>query len=108
MTSTVNGDPHGPSPGFYFDTFDSTWAPTGGEPTFALDADGSFVWWYHDCTLFLGENGAPIPMRAHGRLPISPAGWALLSSEPLTLSPSILCYRCQTHGYIRDGAWMAV
>jgi hypothetical protein len=106
--NAVNGDPTVSSPGFYFE---GVLEPTGEGPTFALDTsdpEGPLVWWFHDCTMFLGENGAPIPARVHARLPISPPGWALLSADPLTLDPSILCHRCQTHGYIRNGAWVAV
>jgi len=31
--------------------------------------------------------------------------WDIVSLEPLTLSPSLLCTSCQHHGYIRNGAW---
>lgn len=33
-------------------------------------------------------------------------GWDILSEEPLTLSPSLLCKACGCHGYIRDGKWV--
>lgn len=33
-------------------------------------------------------------------------GWDLLSLDPLTLSPSLLCQRCGRHGFIRDGRWV--
>jgi hypothetical protein len=33
--------------------------------------------------------------------------WRVLSEEPLTLSPSLLC-GCGHHGFIRDGHWQAV
>lgn len=37
---------------------------------------------------------------------ISPyAKWDVLSWEPLTLSPSILC-ECGDHGFIREGRWV--
>lgn len=32
--------------------------------------------------------------------------WQLVSVDPLTLSPSLLCRACQHHGYIRDGRWV--
>lgn len=32
--------------------------------------------------------------------------WDLVSLEPLTLSPSLLCLACNHHGFIRDGAWV--
>ena len=102
----MNGDPSVSSPGF---NYDGERTPTGEGPTFRLDTsdpEGPLVWWFHDCTAYLGENGAPIPVRARARLPISPPGWSLVSSEPLTISPSILCNRCQVHGFITDGVWV--
>jgi hypothetical protein len=38
-----------------------------------------------------------------GSLPLSKH--QLVSEEPLTVSPSLLCPRCQCHGFIRDGRW---
>lgn len=35
-------------------------------------------------------------------------GWQLVSLDPLTLAPSLLCRVCGTHGFIRDGKWMPV
>lgn len=32
--------------------------------------------------------------------------WDVVQREPLTLSPSILCHTCGSHGYIRDGRWV--
>ena len=39
-----------------------------------------------------------------------PHGWTVENWDPehLTLSPSLLCMTCGDHGYIRDGAWVAV
>lgn len=34
-------------------------------------------------------------------------GWDVLSLEPLTLSPSLLCRMCGSHGFIRDGRWVS-
>lgn len=31
--------------------------------------------------------------------------WTLVSWEPLTIAPSILCGQCGDHGYIRNGRW---
>lgn len=33
-------------------------------------------------------------------------GWDVVSTEPLTLSPSLLCLLCNSHGFIRDGKWV--
>jgi len=32
--------------------------------------------------------------------------WQVLSWEPLTLSPSLLCQLCGDHGFVRDGRWV--
>lgn len=35
-------------------------------------------------------------------------GWTLEGEWPnITLSPSILCRRCQNHGYVVEGKWIA-
>jgi hypothetical protein len=31
--------------------------------------------------------------------------WQLVSRDPLTLSPSLLCRVCGNHGWIRNGKW---
>jgi hypothetical protein len=33
------------------------------------------------------------------------SGWDVISLEPLTLSPSLLCRTCGDHGHIRNGKW---
>jgi hypothetical protein len=32
--------------------------------------------------------------------------WTVVSWEPLTLDPSLLCRACQDHGHIREGLWV--
>lgn len=32
--------------------------------------------------------------------------WDLVSAEPLTLAPSILCRVCGSHGFVRSGRWV--
>lgn len=34
--------------------------------------------------------------------------WTVVSWEPLTLSPSLLCGACGAHGFIREGKWVSV
>lgn len=77
-------------------------------PTFHMDDDGVHFWWFHDCMSHLGEGGALIPVRAETLLPINEAGWHVVQVEPLTVTPSILCGRCKTHGFITDGEWVGV
>lgn len=33
-------------------------------------------------------------------------GWLVVSEEPLTLTPSLLCRTCGHHGHIRAGKWV--
>ena len=33
------------------------------------------------------------------------ATWQVVSEEPLTLTPSILCRTCGDHGFIENGKW---
>lgn len=63
------------------------------------------VGYWHTC---VGGAGLPIP-KMYGYFPVKPAwshGWDVISVEPLTLSPSILCTVCKHHGFIRDGRWV--
>lgn len=46
-------------------------------------------------------------MKIDQRLPLGPSGWTVEATEPLTVSPSISCQMCGTHGYIREGLWVA-
>lgn len=32
--------------------------------------------------------------------------WQVVSWEPLTLAPSLLCRACGDHGFIREGRWV--
>ena len=77
-------------------------------PTFGMEDDGEHFWWSHDC-LFRGVDGAK-PYRAYPQtLPLGGSkGWTLIQVEPLTVSPSILCGGCGTHGFIQQGVWKDV
>ena len=80
-------------------------------PTFRMDDDGCHVWWFHDCMTYLGPgDGTTLtPHRAKTYLPVNKdTGWHVTQVEPLTVTPSILCGRCQTHGFITNGAWVGV
>jgi hypothetical protein len=75
-----------------------------------MDEDGCHVWWFHDCMTYLGHgDGTTLtPCRAETWLPIKDTGWQVQQIEPLTVTPSILCGRCQTHGFITNGQWVGV
>jgi hypothetical protein len=53
--------------------------------------------WCEGAVTFAGE--------AQRKLSPAATTWDVLSGEPLTLSPSLLCH-CGDHGYIRDGRWV--
>ena len=55
-------------------------------------------------SIFFAGAGAD-EYNSHSALSPSPT-WQVLSEEPLTLSPSVLC-DCGDHGWIRDGKWVA-
>jgi len=51
--------------------------------------------------------------RCGGSVPLDGSRWAqpgrswqLVSEEPLTLSPSLLCSACGDHGFVREGRWV--
>jgi hypothetical protein len=75
-------------------------------PTFWLDEDNRYVWWRHKCTapyLFDPEGYCEM------MLPLYDNGWTLVSADPITITPSILCANdqgCGIHGFITDGKWV--
>ena len=79
-------------------------------PTFYVIENGTHFWWFHDCMTYLGAgDGTTLsPCRAETMLPISDKGWHVQQVEPLTVTPSILCGRCKTHGFITNGSWVGV
>lgn len=66
-----------------------------------------FVRWNHNC---MNSDGKPF--RSNSAIPIdldNPKHWNLISSDPITLTPSILCtppHGCGIHGFITDGKWV--
>lgn len=38
---------------------------------------------------------------------LDPTGHQIVSADPLTVSPSILCVDCGLHGFIRAGHWIS-
>lgn len=33
-------------------------------------------------------------------------GWTLESEDPVTISPSVWCWACGDHGFVREGKWV--
>jgi len=78
-------------------------------PNVALIPDPRLFLWEHDCFEWdVADTGevAEVEARTSAHLPLGGTGWTLVQSEPLTISPSIMCHRCGTHGFWRDGAWV--
>lgn len=76
-------------------------------PTFGLDDDGEHVWWTHEHVTTWPDGETDTFLIERQMLPLGPPrGWTVEQSAPLTVSPSILCTGCGTHGFIRDGSWV--
>lgn len=81
-------------------------------PTFGLAEDGRHFWWQHDCDYRMEEVTPDIADWYRGKagapheLPLGPDKWQLVQADPLTVTPSIHCLRCGTHGFITDGKWV--
>lgn len=72
--------------------------------TLGVGAFEGYVHFHHDCI-----NGYGDAFRSRGSIPLLPhaRGWTLVSADPLTVTPSVLCIACQTHGFITDGKWIS-
>ena len=79
-------------------------------PTFRLDDDGKHVRWSHDCLVtWTTEPLWQEVIRDEIVLPVNAEhGWQVQATDPLTVTPSILCSGCGTHGFITNGAWVGV
>ncbi|MCQ4148665.1 hypothetical protein [Rhodococcus qingshengii] len=54
---------------------------------------------HHRCTDWSFENFGI----TEARLPLGDGGWQLVNEN--TVSPSILCHNCSTHGFWTNGEW---
>lgn len=68
------------------------------------NADGKleFLAMHHPGCGHANEGYSCIPVSN----PKTDRSWLLVSEEPLTISPSVLCLECGHHGHIRDGKWV--
>ncbi len=66
--------------------------------------DGLHFWFIHQCWDYFGPGGARRDRETQTLLPIGPDGWSY-SPAADTASPSILCDRCETHGFWQNGQW---
>ena len=78
------------------------------EVTFKLYTDhhwGLSLRWNHNC---IDNNG--VKFRNNSSIPVEvehPKHWDLVSVDPVTVSPSILCMRCNCHGFVTNGKWVS-
>lgn len=87
------------------------------EPVVRLDDDGRHILWSHECNFAVCTKDDWDPddpstwdyWHSDVRLPLHDTqGWRVEQVDPLTVSPSILCGSCGTHGFWRDGRWIGV
>ncbi len=88
-------------------------------PRCYLDDDGEHFWFDHECADVQSKwaaKGHPLTTEAaqyfqsalnHTLLPIGPDKWQIVSKEPLTVSPSILCRQCGVHGFWQNDEWIS-
>ena len=89
------------------------------DPRCYLDDDGEHFWFDHECIDVaerwaraghpLSEDAAQHFQKArnHTMLPLGENRWTVVSKEPLTIAPSILCGTCGVHGFWREGRWVS-
>lgn len=80
----------------------------GHRAEFTADSQGDFggLIHYHPRPDGQGECAGSVTFRGRGTR--GQPEWDVLSLDPLTLSPSILCRTCNVHGWIREGQWVDV
>lgn len=88
----------------------ASWAPDRElNPQYAHlpDVDRYMLLLEHDCDGRRVANGCTLDSEVSRELDPDPRPrWQVVSWEPLTLDPSILCRGCQMHGWIRAGVWI--
>lgn len=78
--------------------------------SFTQDTDGNSIGildWHRDQAGVLCTGSVLFDNDAARRLRPSGPFWQVVSRDPLTLHPSLLCRTCGHHGWIRDGRWVA-
>lgn len=67
-------------------------------------ADGT-VRFEHQCTRG-GRGGGPLRVAPEIDISLPNGGHKIVSTIPLTITPSILCTDCGTHGFVTAGRWV--
>lgn len=86
------------------------------DDTVWLDDDHAFTWTYKDGKRHGGLHWHRKPSSSDavtatpgwcvGGIVFGGDGWTLENEAPLTVSPSLLCRSCGSHGFIRSGKWV--
>lgn len=75
-------------------------------PEVELDEDQAHFWWKHECIALPGQGDPSFDGWEEVMLPKGSRGWEVSAVDGVvTVSPSILCSRCQTHGFWENGSW---
>ncbi len=95
------------------------WAADSQEHVIWLDDDNAFTWTHtkvedeptgglhwHRIRKDIPDGLSATPGWCVGGIFFGGGGWTLERKEPLTISPSLLCRACGSHGFIRDGKWV--
>ena len=75
------------------------------KPSAWMHEDGKHFWWLHECDSEGGRWAVKVGFKPETMLPLGASGWTVVSKDPLTVTPSILCHKCKVHGWIRNGEW---
>lgn len=77
--------------------------PAGGEPMYVR---AGLIEEHPSATSPTGRCNGAVYFRGRPGASEGQPAWEVVSEEPLTLSPSLLCRACGHHGWIRDGRWV--
>lgn len=83
------------------------WATEGDEEVIWLDGDHALIWYNKGKGAFYWHRKSDGNWCV-GSFRIGKQWWQMEQEDPLTLLPSLLCYACGDHGWIRDGKWVKV
>lgn len=70
------------------------------------DVDKYMLLFGHECLGRFAPNGCVVDGPVSQQIDGGRARWQVVSWEPLTLSPSLLCRACGMHGFIQQGRWV--
>lgn len=81
------------------------WIDAGHGVRFWVWEEDGTLYEKHNCPV-LGDHAQAIPLDVPQNAYIPPDDkWQVVSLDPVTLSPSLLCNACGHHGHIRNGRW---